>query len=575
MNPTYVYFVKCQGCEDAPFDFFDEAKDFAMSCLTKKPVITQIECCHNDSGFGERVSSNDLGVVWSWEEMMKDMSQENELTTFSKSETLDCDDDYFNCEFDDDDLDSVPDNFRKPIKEDWVDFPEGHKFTKEALYDEVVNKDNVVVINLGDSADNPHEIYFSDGSRYSNTVLHVSFDNYFNKFTAVEWHRSDDGDESDGDYYVMFDSFDELWEELFNTYSSVDLFVNDNPKLAEGVSAATRAPRDTDFVIVSKHPNRSTYSFLGNNYRMTKQLDKAMPYSTKEEAEYDISWAEEQSDVRGSNYDRYTSNQFFVTTAKEAKQLLIDLSWRNAKQLSIEDMTIEALVEKMEENEDTVECRGCSELFDKSSCIKDPNRGYLCEKCTDSLVESTSSRNTVELHYDQLTTEITTKYIPATHWDPPEYVEEEYTDEFDYQVDTDNVEEALWDHCLTDEDVADVPGGFEALEDTATWKAFLDIHFEELLDKYNDKLLELFREDAKEAATEVFQHRYEEEMTAAEEEARAHWFDESVEELSASGETLEESDDEFYARLSSCPECGSDRSFDRKAGRCIECKCKI
>jgi hypothetical protein len=65
---TYIYFVKCSDCEDELFDFFDEAKDYAMGCLTKKPIITQTEVCRND--FGECTDSADLGTVWSWEDLM-------------------------------------------------------------------------------------------------------------------------------------------------------------------------------------------------------------------------------------------------------------------------------------------------------------------------------------------------------------------------------------------------------------------------------------------------------------------------------------------------------------------------
>jgi hypothetical protein len=109
----YVYFVKCPGCEDDRYESFAEAKNCAMSCLSKKPVITQVEICRND--FGECTDSSDLGTIWSWENEMQDVPADNELTTFSKSETF-CGDDYFNCEFDE--LDNVPDNFRKPVPAD-------------------------------------------------------------------------------------------------------------------------------------------------------------------------------------------------------------------------------------------------------------------------------------------------------------------------------------------------------------------------------------------------------------------------------------------------------------------------
>jgi hypothetical protein len=67
---TYIYFVKCPNCEDEHFDFFDEAKEFALGCLSQKPIITQTEVCRND--FGECTDSADLGTVWSWEDMMGD-----------------------------------------------------------------------------------------------------------------------------------------------------------------------------------------------------------------------------------------------------------------------------------------------------------------------------------------------------------------------------------------------------------------------------------------------------------------------------------------------------------------------
>ena len=81
---TYIYFVKCPDCEDEYFDFFDEAKEFALGCLSKKPIITQTEVCRND--FGECTDSADLGTVWSWEDMMKDTEPEDMV--FSKDETF-------------------------------------------------------------------------------------------------------------------------------------------------------------------------------------------------------------------------------------------------------------------------------------------------------------------------------------------------------------------------------------------------------------------------------------------------------------------------------------------------------
>jgi hypothetical protein len=46
-----------------------------------------------------------------------------------------------------------------------------------------------------------------------------------------------------------------------------------------------------------------------------------------------------------------------------------------------EGMTIKELVEAMEENEDTVECARCEDLFDKSDCHYEVDFGYLCSNC--------------------------------------------------------------------------------------------------------------------------------------------------------------------------------------------------
>jgi hypothetical protein len=80
----YIYFVKCPGCEDEHFDFFDEAKEFALSCLSQKPIITQTEINRND--FGECTDHCDLGTVWSWEDTMQETTAEPAKSIFTKDD---------------------------------------------------------------------------------------------------------------------------------------------------------------------------------------------------------------------------------------------------------------------------------------------------------------------------------------------------------------------------------------------------------------------------------------------------------------------------------------------------------
>ena len=127
----YIYFVKCPGCEDEHFDFFDEAKEFALGCLSQKPIITQTEINRND--FGECTDHCDLGTVWSWEDLMQETEAESAVSVFTKDD-LKCMNSSCDPEFDNIDnsvdpeveepvtsevsaIDEIPDNFRKPIPE--------------------------------------------------------------------------------------------------------------------------------------------------------------------------------------------------------------------------------------------------------------------------------------------------------------------------------------------------------------------------------------------------------------------------------------------------------------------------
>lgn len=125
---TYIYFVKCPDCEDEYFDFFDEAKEFALSCLSKKPIITQTEVCRND--FGECTDHSDLGTVWSWEDECRDT--EGGYTEANPTISIFTKDDLKRMahgedpEFDaldnsvDFEVDEIPDNFRKPMIESFA-----------------------------------------------------------------------------------------------------------------------------------------------------------------------------------------------------------------------------------------------------------------------------------------------------------------------------------------------------------------------------------------------------------------------------------------------------------------------
>lgn len=379
----YIYFVKCMDCEDEPFDFFDEAKAFALGKLSTKPEIHQTEVVRND--FGECVDSTDYGKIWSWEDEAGIVEDDAKLSIFTSGDF----DKYkpeYDSEFDslDNSLDEVPDNFRMPV-------PDG--------------------------------------------------------------------------------------------------------------------------------------------------------------------------------------------------------------------MTIDGLVEAMEENEEMIECKRCHELFPKEDMLYELSRGYLCPICIidldaagedlefkprelpkkidydSDLTEAIGLKDyrpgeTVELFYDELTVSITTKEYPATYWEPAEYEESEVSGKFVYEAKASDVAVVLWENCLTEEDVANVPGGFDALyEDDNLWFKYLDDHFDTLVEKYYQKLLDYYEDSAIKEATKSFQDKYDN----REPDSDAAWdngdywesTEISVDDKTSLIETLEDSED-YKKRLSMCPECG-EASLDLETGICINC----
>ena len=357
----YIYFVKCPGCEDEHFVFFNDAKDHAMNCLSQKPIITQVEVDRND--FGECTDSNDLGTIWSWEEVMAKPDPVTAQSTFSKKE-LACQD-----------------------------------------------------------ADNDPE------------------------FAALD--------------------------------NSVDF----------------RRPVPAD-------------------------------------------------------------------------------------------MSIEDLVEEMEENEDTVECKWCDELFDKSECRYEVDMGWLCDRCQSAIksrgeqlvfVEgpldedySSDPKDLIELEYPELTVTIYGAKRDVDDWD-----EFEHSDSHVFLVPKVEVATAIWENWLTEEDVKDVEGGFDALEDDGVWDEFIKTHFDDLFEKYNKQILKFFEDEATEDFRERSQEEYDmDRWSSASDRAYDEWRDEKYfgesKKPKSFMEDLEDPD-EYRERLAACPECGAEQSFDHETGICINC----
>jgi hypothetical protein len=176
----------------------------------------------------------------------------------------------------------------------------------------------------------------------------------------------------------------------------------------------------------------------------------------------------------------------------------------------------------------------------------------------------------MELEYPSLTVTLYGPKRDVDDWD-----EFEHTGSHVFLVPKVEVASAIWENCITDEDVQDVPGGLEALEDDQAWEAFLETHFDVLFDKYEKQILDHFEDEA----TEDFRERAQEEYSMDSwsydtDRAYDEWHDKKYfgecKEPKPFLEELEEADD-YRVRLIDCPECGASQTFDHETGICINC----
>ena len=342
----YIYFVKCDGCEDEPFYFFDKAKECAMSCLNLKPIITQVEVDRND--FGECVDSCDLGTIWSWEDTVRETTADPTVSIFTK-----------------DDLKHIAD----------AQDPEF-----DALDNSVDYKPEIDQISaLDEVPDN-----------FSKPLLESKWGVYFK--TAAEW-----------------DEFKKLCDEIgIYTIGDVEMFMKDQDATPDNLLAKLREYR----------------AELGPDFKI-KESRKPVP----------------------------------------------------------EGMTIEQLVEEMEENEDMVECTWCNDLFDKSECRKEVDLGYLCSRC-EAAIKSRGEKLT---------------FVENDYWD---FLDEEV--ELPVDSDEEESEESIFDEAKSIEDVVDILVKDE--EDAIS-----------AYDEAQDKIGEFLEGEDAEAASEVLEHIKEEEIEHIEE----------------------------------------------------------
>lgn len=243
-----------------------------------------------------------------------------------------------------------------------------------------------------------------------------------------------------------------------------------------------------------------------------------------------------------------------------------------------EGMTIEQLVEEMEENEDTVECTKCGGLFEKATCRHNTEGfGWCCTSCepADTLTEDTQEEYDLATlvkdsinhltndlgkdpwedgFADDVISDLENNYDIAAPEDPIKYrdwcsaVACEVSRQVNNQLNEDTEHEELHDLSNT------YDGGYPEIR---TWECYLN----------GDDL------GTVEAATEEEAYLKMEktwpEYNYNNEDVQVIPVDES-EEPTSKIEELEEAAD-YRKHLSLCPECGANESFDHETGFCLKC----
>lgn len=479
----YIYFVKCPDCEDEHFDFFDEAKTFALSELSKKPIITQVEVDRND--FGECVDSTDLGTIWSWEDVVKDLGDESK-PVFTKSDL----------EINDDDPEFL-------ITDDILEVPALAEDEQEPAIDKqpvATGRTIKDLVKLMEENEDEAECRccYETFPKESMTTLEGE------RFCADCAEQIEDGD------IVKCE-----WCEDYFDKSECDFAPDWNGYLCK---------RCIQAILSRGEQINLRHGGYNEELTVTEEVELEDPecYYCKEHRPAETMHVEFDNNIKD---DVLVCDTCYAELFGADEELDIEI---------VDDLGTQ---------------------FDG---------GY---PETSEVTEAVKKTEYIEFEYSDLTTTVQGPKRDADDWD-----EFDYTGDYTYKVPKDEVATTLYEEFMTDEDVADVPGGFDTLEDDDEWAKYLETHFDALLEKYYDQLLEYYKDYAEEAfADDVSYDDLAADRYAAEiDRAYDEWRDRRLfgEEATSPKATLAESDDE--TELTLCPECGKN-SFDPETGVCVNC----
>ena len=158
---------------------------------------------------------------------------------------------------------------------------------------------------------------------------------------------------------------------MVNTQNPIVYAVNSD--LDDGILYAEFATKEEAIDYAKKHMDKLPFvDELEVSYDANGEIDNVFSYKTV--------WAHNEAEAESTETeDDYWDDLAAMYAEEEAnKHDLGDTTWFES---------MDSLVETLEENEDTVECKECFDLFPKADCIK-LDIGYVCPTCAEGGVVS-------------------------------------------------------------------------------------------------------------------------------------------------------------------------------------------
>lgn len=531
----YIYLVKCPDRTEEPFDFFDEAKDFAIGCLGSNPIITQIEVDRND--FGECIDSRDLGTIWSWEDMVKETETEPATSVFTKDDLADyvpetdpefaALDDTLDAEV----LDTIPDNFRKPIPDgmtikDLVEEMEENEDTVECTWcEDLFDKSECrYEINLGWLCNRCQAAIMSRGETL--TFRENSYWDFLDESqkNSIEegysWIKAGDRfsiNTKDGlIHYLVTTTYDKETEKHLNKY---DRYIQVTKENADG-SFADPEDLEYDYLASLKNAGKLIFENISNrgssNNSFLEELEDANVYRERltlcPECGGATTFDNETGMCINCGFNTFSALTEDTDVAEQsiAEKVKESIKTLTSNYTDLPDfknyISLASDVAKDIQKKYNISFYRDSEGYDKwwhAVATEVDNQLNQFYKSNPALINKKEFLNRkYELEYTDIEVTLQGNQRDADDWD-------EWTETVDYTYEVTNQD--IIDYLgglIQEEDVTDLEGGLEALAKLSDddYLTYIMLNFYELTDKYEKELLAYWEDDATSAAQE---HAYE------------------------------------------------------------------